>query len=77
VLAGALSGLILEEGGRQQIRIALPSPLDPRREWSRPLVLRVAIRWEPMRAATMQASELAGQALAAFRRALLASGRAG
>ncbi len=77
VFAGALSGLILEQDGRQQIRLALPPPRDPRREWSRPLVLRLAVRWEPMRAATMQGSELAGQALAAFRRALLAAGRPG
>jgi hypothetical protein len=76
-LAGALSGMILEEAGRQQIRLALPPPRDPRREWSRPLVLRMAVRWEPMRAATMQASELAEHALAAFRRALVACGRVG
>lgn len=74
VFAGALSGLILEDGGRQQIKLALPPPADPQHEWRRPLVLRMAVRWEPMRAATMQQSELAEEALVAFRRALLAAG---
>ncbi len=73
-LAGALSGLILEEGGRQQIRLALPASADERRPWRQPLVLRMAIRWEPMRAATMRPTELAQAALRAFRRSLLAAG---
>ncbi|MDA8203144.1 MAG: hypothetical protein M0Z49_10340 [Chloroflexi bacterium] len=73
-LAGALSGLILEEGGRQQIRLALPASADERRPWRQPLVLRMAIRWEPMRAATMRPTELAQAALHAFRRALVAAG---
>ena len=73
-LAGALSGLILEEGGRQQLRLALPPSNDERHPWRQPLVLRMAIRWEPMRAATMRPSELAQAALHAFRRSLVAAG---
>ena len=73
-LAGALSGLILEEGGRQQLRLALPPSSDGGHPWRQPLVLRMAIRWEPMRAATMRPSELAQAALHAFRRSLLAAG---
>jgi hypothetical protein len=75
VLAGALSGLLLEEGGRQQLRLALPAPDDEAHPWRRPLVVRMAVRWEPARAATMSQEELAAEALAAFRRALEAAGR--
>lgn len=75
VFAGALSGLILEDGGRQQLRLALPSAPDQAHPWRCPLVLRMAIRWEPMRAATMRPTELAQHALDAFRRALVAAGR--
>ena len=77
VLAGALSGLILEEGGRQQLRLALPPSADERRPWGQPLVLRMAVRWEPMRAATMRSTELAQAALEAFRRSLVAAGSPG
>jgi hypothetical protein len=74
-LAGALSGMILEDGGRQQLRLALPSSVDERRPWRQPLVLRMAVRWEPMRAATMRPAELAQAALRAFRQSLVAAGR--
>ncbi len=77
VLAGALSGLLLEEDGRQQLRLALPAPADEGRAWSQPLVLRMAVRWEPMRAATMPSAELARAALEAFRRSLVAAGSPG
>jgi hypothetical protein len=73
-LAGSLSGLILEDGGRVQLRLALPSSGDEGRPWREPLVLRMAVRWEPMRAATMRPTELAEAALHAFRRALQAAG---
>ncbi len=73
-LVGALSGLVLEEGGRQQIRLALPSSVDERHPWRQPLILRMAVRWEPMRVATAQPTELAQAALQAFRRSLLAAG---
>jgi len=73
-LAGAVSGLVMEENGRQQIRLALPSSVDERRPWRQPLVLRMAVRWEPMRMATAQPTELAEAALRAFRRSLIAAG---
>lgn len=70
-LSGALSGYVLEEGGRQQLRLRLPVPPDdPGRPWSAPLVVQLAVRWEPARAATMTPNALADAALAAFRRAV-------
>jgi hypothetical protein len=62
---------VLEDGGRQQIRLRLPMPPeDPERPWSAPLVVQAAIRWEPARAAAMTQNALADVALAAFRRAI-------
>ena len=71
LLSGGLAGFIFEDGGRQQIRLRLPMPPDdPDHPWSVPLVVQVAIRWEPARAAAMTANGLADVALAAFRRAV-------
>jgi hypothetical protein len=75
VFSGALSGLIAEDGGRQQLRLALPAPDDVFHPWRRPLVVRLAVRWEPARAATMSQEQLATEVLSAFRRALEAAGR--
>jgi len=75
VFSGALSGLVAEEGGRQQLRLALPASDDEQHPWRRPLVVRLAIRWEPARAATMSQEQLASEAVSAFRRALEAAGR--
>lgn len=70
-LAGALSGLILEDAGRLQLRVAaLVSPDDPARPWRAPLAVRTAFRFEPARAATMRPNELAETVLAAFRRSV-------
>ena len=70
-LAGALSGLILEDDGRLQLRVAtLAPPDDPTRPWRSPLVIRAAFRFEPARAATMRGNELAETVLAAFRRSV-------
>ena len=70
-VAGALSGLILEDAGRLQLRLgAIAPPDDPARPWRGPLAIRAAFRFEPARAATMQANELAETVLAAFRRAV-------
>lgn len=44
VFAGALAGLVAEEGGRQQLRMALPPPADERRPWTCPLLVRLAVR---------------------------------
>ena len=71
IFSGALAGFVLEDDGRQQIRIRLPVPPDePDHPWSAPLVVQAAIRWEPARAATMTPNALADVALAAFRRAV-------
>jgi hypothetical protein len=75
-LAGALSGLILEDAGRLCIRLATVVPAeDPTRPWRVPAAVRTAFRWEPMRAAAMPPNELAETVLAAFRRSAEALSR--
>jgi hypothetical protein len=70
-VAGALSGLILEDAGRLQLRLgAIAPPDDPTRPWRSPLAIRAAFRFEPARAATMRENELAETVLAGFRRAV-------
>ena len=70
-LAGGLSGLILEDAGRLQIRLGLVvPPEDPERPWRCPAVVRAAFRWEPARAATLTPNALASEVLTAFRRAV-------
>jgi hypothetical protein len=74
--AGSLSGLILEDDGRLQVRLGLiVPPEDPERPWRCPLLVRVACRWEPARAAAMRPNELAGEVLTGFRRAIETLGR--
>jgi len=68
--AGGLSGLILEEDGRLALRMAtIVPPEDPARPWVVPAVVRVACKFEPLRAATLPPVELAEAVLRAFRRA--------
>jgi hypothetical protein len=75
-LAGGLSGLILEDAGRLQIRLGLAvPPPDPERPWRCPAVVRAAFRWEPARAAAMRPNALASEVLTAFRRAIESLGR--
>ena len=70
-LAGALSGLILEDAGRLSIRVATVVPADdPSRPWRVPAAIRAAFRWEPARAATLGENELADMVLAGFRRSV-------
>ena len=70
-LSGGLSGLILEDTGRLSIRLGLVAPPDePDRPWRCPIAIRAGFRWEPARAATMHPNQLAGEVLAAFRRAV-------
>jgi hypothetical protein len=70
-ISGALSGLILEDAGRLQMRLGLVKPPDrPDRPWLAPLAVRAAFRFEPARAATMRADELAQTVLAGFRHAV-------
>ncbi len=70
-ITGALSGFILEDAGRLSIRLAqVAPPDDPLQPWRSPVAIRLALRWEPARAATMRPNELADTALAAFRRSI-------
>ena len=66
-VSGALSGMILEDDGRLQMRLGLiAQPDDPARPWRVPLAIRVAFRFEPARAATMRPNELAETVLTGF-----------
>lgn len=70
-ISGALSGLILEDAGRLQLRLGLVAqPEDSTRPWRAPLAVRAAFRFEPARAATMRGNELAATVLGAFVRAV-------
>jgi len=72
-ISGALSGLILEDAGRLQLRLGLVAPPDePTRPWRAPVAVRAAFRFEPARAAAMRPNELAGMVLDAFARAVAA-----
>jgi hypothetical protein len=71
-LSGTLSGLIMEEGGRQQLRLRLGQPPeDEEAPWDAPLVILAGFRFEPARVLAMRDSELAKTVLTAFRDALL------
>ncbi len=70
-LAGGLSGFIREEDGRLAFQIGpIAPPDDQTRPWRIPLAVRVALKWEPVRAASMRPNELAETMLTAFRRAV-------
>lgn len=77
ILAGALAGLIDQEDGRQLIRLRMPPAPDESRPWDRPLLLMTAIRWDPVRSATMRPNELARELLRAFGRAVEGVGAPG
>jgi hypothetical protein len=71
-LSGTLAGLIMEEGGRQQLRLRLGRPSgNEGRPWEAPIAVLAGFRFEPARAATMRGNELALTVLRAFRDALL------
>ena len=70
-LSGTLSGLILEENGRQQLRLRLGQPpQDEEAPWEAPLVVLAGFRFEPARRLAMRDSELARTVMEAFRDAL-------
>ena len=74
-LAGALSGLIAEEDGRQLIRLRMPAATDESRPWQRPLLCMLAVKWDPVRASVMRDNELARELLRGFAAAIEAVGR--
>lgn len=74
---GALSGLLGQEDGRQTLRLRLPPAVDETRAWERPLLVQLAVKWDPVRAAAMTPNDLAREVLRAFRAAILAAGRPG
>ena len=66
-LSGALSGLVMEEGGRQQLRLRLAQPpSDEDAPWEAPLAVVAGFRFEPARALAMRDNELAQTVLKAF-----------
>jgi hypothetical protein len=75
VFAGALSGLVTEVGGRQAVRLRLPEAADAARPWDRPLILQLALQWDPVRTATMTPNGLAAEALGAVAHAIEAASR--
>ncbi|MGI8533636.1 MAG: hypothetical protein ACR2LP_01970 [Candidatus Limnocylindrales bacterium] len=77
IFAGALAGLLDQEDGRQLIRLRMPAAPDEARPWRRPLILWLAVRWDPVRSAVMRPDELARELLRAFARGVEAAGRPG
>ena len=75
--AASLSSLVAQEGGRQALRVRLPPAADETRPWERPLILQLAVKWDPVRSAVMRPNELAREALRAFGRAIEATSRPG
>ena len=76
-LAGALAGLIAQEQDRQMIRLRMPPAPDESRPWQRPLLCTLAVKWDPVRVATMPDNELARELLRGFAAALEGVGRPG
>lgn len=74
-MAGALSGLLDQEDGRQLIRLRMPAAEDEMRSWKRPLILWLAVRWDPVRATVLRPNELARELLRSFVRGIEAAGR--
>ena len=76
-LAGALSGLIDQEDGRQLIRLRMPPAADESRPWERPMLCMLALRWDPVRASVMRKNELARELLRGFAAAVEGVSRPG
>ena len=76
-LAGALAGLIAQEGNRQQLRVRMPPAADEARPWQRPVVCMLAVKFDPLRAAVMSRDELARELLRGFAAAVEGIGRPG
>jgi len=76
-LSNALMGLLDQEDGRQLIRLRMPPADDEAQLWRRPLLVLVAVRWDPVRASSMTTNQLAGELMRAFRNAIDAAGAPG
>jgi hypothetical protein len=76
-LSNALMGLLDQEDGRQLIRLRMPPAEDEERPWRRPLLILLALRWDPVRASTMTTNQLAGELMRAFRNAVDVAGAPG
>jgi hypothetical protein len=76
-LSGALMGLLDQEDGRQLIRLRMAPAEDEAVPWRRPLLMLVAVRWDPVRASTMTENALAGELMRAFRHAVDMTGAPG
>jgi len=76
-LSGALMGLLDQEDGRQLIRLRMPPAEDEAQLWRRPLLILVAVRWDPLRASTMRTNKLAAELMRAFRNAVDVAGAPG
>lgn len=75
--AGALSGLLAQEDGRQLIRFRLPPADDERRPWERPLLVWLAVKWDPVRSSVMRPNELAREVIRAFVQAIQGASKPG
>jgi hypothetical protein len=75
--SGALTSLVAQENGRQALRLRLPPAPDESRTWERPLLLQLAVKWDPIRAVTTRPNELAREVLRAWAGAIESAGRPG
>lgn len=76
-LSNALMGLLDQEDGRQLIRMRMAPPEDEAELWRRPMMILTAVRWDPVRKATMRDNELVAEVMRAFRRAVDVAGAPG
>lgn len=76
-IGGALQGLIAEEDGRQMLRLRMPPAPDEARPWERPVVCMLAVKFDPVRALSLQHNELAREILRGFAAACEAVSRPG
>ncbi len=76
-LSNALMGLLDQEDGRQLIRMRMGDAEDEAEPWRRPLMILTALRWDPVRKATLRDDELVAEVMRAFRRAIDVAGAPG
>ena len=76
-LSNALMGLLDQEDGRQLIRMRMAEAEDEAELWRRPLMMLMAVRWDPIRASTTSTNEFVRELMRAFRRAIDVAGAPG